>query len=50
MNSYGNIIQEQLTESIIKMATTETAGSEFYLPRKPFICKSIGSTKVSIVY
>ena len=47
MNSYDNIIQEELAEGIIKKVT---AGSEFFLPHKPVICKSAESTKVRIVF
>ena len=50
LEKYDEIIQEQLAEGIIEKVTDEPKGKEFYIPHKPVIRESAGSTKIRIVF
>ena len=43
---YDEIIKDQLAEGIVEKAPIEANGKEFYIPHKPVLRESAGSTKV----
>lgn len=50
LETYHNIIQEQLREGIVEEAPKIAVGAEHYIPHKPVVRANAQSTKVRIVY
>ena len=47
---YDDIIQDQLEQKIIELASAEVTGKEFYIPHKGIVRQSAQTTKLRIVY
>eukprot|EP00112_Aurelia_sp_Birch-Aquarium-sp1_P000365 Seg1032.2 transcript_id=Seg1032.2/GoldUCD/mRNA.D3Y31 product="hypothetical protein" protein_id=Seg1032.2/GoldUCD/D3Y31 len=50
LQAYHTIIQEQLREGIVEVASEKPEGPEHYIPHKPVVRENAQSTRVRIVY
>lgn len=47
---YTQIIEEQKSEGVMETVNQEAQGVEFYIPHKPVVKESAGTTRIRIVY